>query len=127
MAHEAADRQPFARVGQESIIRSFESRLEAFVSEKEGSDRLTLTALEALDRLWSPTNRAELDEHLAFFDAELRPLLELNYHRAFDRDGDFVDHGWWLDLPFLILFTIEFYGRWFWAVRMRRSGMLSLS
>jgi hypothetical protein len=62
----------------------------------------------------------ELEENLEFFDSELRPLGELNYHRNFGRDGDFVDHGWWLDLPFLILFTIEFYGRWIFAVRRRQ-------
>ena len=51
------------------------------------------------------------------FDEHAVPLLELNYFRGYDLDGELVDHFWWIDLPFLVLFWIEFVTRWILAVR----------
>ena len=44
----------------------------------------------------------------------------MNYRREISLSGGFVDYGWLLDLPFLLLFTVEFYTRWILAVRRRR-------
>jgi hypothetical protein len=61
---------------------------------------------------------AEIRQRLERVDRQLRPLLRENYFREFDRNGQLVDHFWMLDLPFLILFWVEFVVRW--AVAMRR-------
>jgi hypothetical protein len=44
----------------------------------------------------------------------------VNYFRGYDLDGHLVDHFWKIDLPFLVLFWIEFFARWGMAVRSRR-------
>lgn len=76
------------------------------------------TLRRAVDELWSgspATVRTRLD---AFLAVEGRPLRE-NYFREFDRSGHMVDHFWILDLPFLLLFWIEFTVRWAYAIRHR--------
>jgi len=60
-----------------------------------------------------------LSHRLDLFDQTLEPLLAVNYFRGYDLDGHLIDHFWKIDLPFLILFWIEFMVRWFLAVRRR--------
>jgi len=59
----------------------------------------------------------QLSQRFALFDENLEPLLAVNYFRAFDLNGKLVNHFWKIDLPFLILFWIEFMVRWVLAVR----------
>ena len=77
-----------------------------------------LTVAEAFDRLWS--EGTYLGAAVAFFDRELRPLMEVNYHREYNLDGRFVDWFWVIDLPFLLIFAVEFLVRWGLAIRNRR-------
>jgi hypothetical protein len=98
------------------------------VAIKEGMARATnhpsvdLQDPEAIagvvDDFW--TGPPELLAHrLELFDEHFEPLLAINYFRGYDLDGRLVDHFWKIDLPFLILFWIEFMTRWFLAVRRR--------
>ncbi len=68
--------------------------------------------------LWSGDD-GELRRRLERLRLEWQPLLEENYFREFDRNGRLIDHFWILDLPFLVLFWIEFTVRWIHAVRHR--------
>jgi len=76
------------------------------------------TMSRAVAAVWSGTP-SEIQERLERIDRKLRPLLRENYFREFDRNGQLVDHFWILDLPFLILFWIEFMVRWVIAIRRR--------
>ena len=116
---EAADHRSFERIGQQQEIRAFDQRLRGFVARRDGLDPAGLSAPRALDLLWRSGSEEELGASLDFFTAELEPLLARNYYRAFDRDGDYVDRGWLIDLPFLLLFSFEFYGQWYLAWRRR--------
>jgi hypothetical protein len=60
-----------------------------------------------------------LRHRFAVFDEQIAPLLEVNYFRGFELNGRLVDHFWKIDLPFLILFWIEFMVRWTLAIRRR--------
>ncbi len=105
---------PFARSGQSRNLGRLEARLGRYFG---ASGTRVLGGARAFERLWAPG--AGVEDRLAFFDRELRPLLAVNYHREFDLDGELIDHGWLIDLPFLLLFTIEFNVRWLLAVRRR--------
>ncbi len=120
LGREALDQAPFVRVGQMAERRAFDQRLRDFVAARDGLDRAALSPHQALDLLWRPGDDAELATSVAFFHRDLEPLLEVNFFRAYDRDGNFVDHGWLIDLPFLLLFSVEFYGRWLLAYRRRQ-------
>jgi hypothetical protein len=68
------------------------------------------------DEFWSETPEL-LSHRFELFDRRIEPLLAINYFRGFDLDGDLVDRFWLIDLPFLVLFWIEFMVRWLLAVR----------
>ncbi len=106
--------RPFERSGQGRNAGRLEARLSRFL-QTPGTSVRGWTDDSA--RLWAAG--PGLADRLAFFQRELRPLLAVNYHREFDLDGDLVDHGWLVDLPFLLIFTLEFYTQWWLAVRRR--------
>jgi hypothetical protein len=60
-----------------------------------------------------------LRHRFSVFDEPIEPLLAVNYFRSHDLDGHLVDHFWKIDLPFLVLFWIEFIVRWTLAIRRR--------
>ncbi len=105
---------PFERSGQGRNLGRLEARMARYFG---ASGPRVLGGAEAFERLW--TSGPDLADRLAFFQRELRPLLAVNYHREFALDGKFVDRGWLIDLPFLLIFTIEFYTQWALAVRRR--------
>ncbi len=117
---ELARYEPFFRSGQYRELRIVEGRIRAYVGDLLGVDGSDLPAEGLLTRLWTPASPAELTRTLEFFDLEIRPVFAVAYRRELDRTGEYADHGWLLDLPFLVLFSIEFYGRWIGAVRRRR-------
>ncbi len=108
---------PFERSGQSDLLGLLKQRLADATgvprSDLENEQRLE----EAVARLW-PTDPQELRYRLDQRDPMLRRALELNYYRSYDLNGRLADHFWMIDLPFLILFWIEFLVRW--AVAMRR-------
>ncbi len=116
---EIARYQPLLRSGQYREMRLVESRVRAHIGELEGVDGSDLPVQGLLDRLWTPKSPTELGLTLEFFGRELRPVFAVAYRRELGRTGEYVDYGWLLDLPFLVLFSIEFYGRWVVAVRRR--------
>ena len=105
---------PFERSGQGRNLGRLEARMRLFFG---ASDTRGAGGVEIFERLWA--SGPGLAGRLAFFQDELRLLLAVNYHREYDLDGELVDRGWLVDLPFLVIFTVEFYARWFLAVRRR--------
>jgi len=120
LGRDAADHRPFERVGQLGEVRAFDQRTRSFVAARDGIAAASLSPARALDLLWRPADEGQLRATLDFFRRELEPLLAINYYRSYDRDGDFVDYGWLVDLPFLLFFSFEFYGQWYLAYRRRQ-------
>lgn len=48
---------------------------------------------------------------LAFWNEQIRPLMESNYFRKIGKFGHFIDYFWLLDLPFVIIFALDFLTR----------------
>ena len=105
---------PFGRSGQGRNLGRLEARTRRFL---DTSDTRAAGGIGTFERLWAPG--PGLADRLTFFQEELRPLLAVNYHREYALDGELVDHGWLVDLPFLVIFTIEFNVLWWLAVRRR--------
>lgn len=73
---------------------------------------------EVVGNFWS--GEPDLLRHrFTLFDTEIRPLLRENFYREFNRAGRLTDYFWIIDLPFLILFWIEFAVRWSLALRRK--------
>jgi hypothetical protein len=109
---------PFERSGQSELLGVLKQKL----ADSTGVPRSDLENDQVLEQavaaLW-PTDSQELRYRLDKQDPQLRRALELNYHRSYDLNGRLTDHFWMIDLPFLILFWIEFIARWYLALRRR--------
>jgi hypothetical protein len=109
---------PFERSGQTrnliAIAEGMAKGTDHVTNELRKSDELRVIA----DDFWS--GPPDLLRHrFELFDEHVMPLLDVNYFRGYDLDGHLVDHFWKIDLPFLILFWIEFIARWTLAIRRR--------
>ncbi|MGB3694279.1 MAG: hypothetical protein WBG70_17295 [Spirulinaceae cyanobacterium] len=81
----------------------------------------TQSAKEAFNQFWSQDyfTKVSPPEALGFFDSKIRPLLEVNYYRSVDENGQFIDDFWRIDLYFMVFFGLEFLLRSFWKSRQR--------
>ena len=74
------------------------------------------SAREAFASFWSLDHLSQVgwQQELKFFDTHIRPLLQTNYYRNIGENGKFVNYFWLIDLPFIILFGLEFLTRSFY-------------
>jgi hypothetical protein len=106
----------FARSGQARTLGFITEGLARKIGVTGGALRDDDVLEEACEAYW-PANPTTLLETIDSIDPKVRRGLELNYYRTFNIDGKLTDHFWILDLPFLILFWIEFVMRWIYALR----------
>ena len=110
---------PFERSGQTADLDA----IEATMAGETGHATSRLSNPEVLAEIahdfWS--GPPELLRHrFALYEQQVEPRLAVNYFRGYDLDGRLVDHFLKIDLPFLVLFWIEFFARWGVAIRRRR-------
>jgi hypothetical protein len=110
------EENPFAACGRSRDLAA----VEVFIANQLGQDQAMLASPRSRRALtqafWAGK---QLDRRLARFRAKVVPMLELSYFRECTTSGRPYDLFWLLDLPFLLLFWIEFLVRWFVAIRRR--------
>ncbi|NBD17194.1 MAG: hypothetical protein GVY04_13940 [Cyanobacteria bacterium] len=82
-------------------------------------------AEKAFQEFWTAeylmANRYE--KQLQFFETQIETLMDTNYLRGIDIEtGEFINRFWLLDLPFVILFAVEFAGRTY-LIHRRHIGL----
>ncbi|MEQ8464667.1 hypothetical protein [Coleofasciculus sp. E1-EBD-02] len=79
----------------------------------------TESAKQAFARFWRQEYLAQVgwENALSFFNSEIRLLLESNYFRPTDENGQLVDNFWRIDLYFIAFFGIELLFRTFFMSR----------
>ena len=110
---------PFERSGQTRSLIRLQVGVKDYL-QREGTLPASVrpSGEETLELFWSLEPSPELmGARSGFFQSELRPLLAVNYHRAYDLDGELVDKFWLIDLPFLLIFAFEFGVRWYLSIR----------
>ncbi len=77
------------------------------------------SAREAFATFWSQQYLFQVgwQQEINFFDTSIRPLIQTNYYRGIGLDGKFIDNFGQVDLPFVILFSLEFLARTFYISR----------
>ena len=109
------DENPFERSGQE---RSLARLTVAVRTHLEGEGLEPGSPSERLKLFWS-WDPERLSARVERFDTTSRRDFEANFHRAYGLDGNLTDYFWAIDSPFLLLFAVEFFIRWFLALRRR--------
>jgi hypothetical protein len=107
---------PFLRSGQTENLAAIWTTMARETGKTVTGSMHPGIASEVARDFWS--GPPELLRHrFALFDQQIEPKLAVNYFRGFDLDGHLIDNFWLIDLPFLILFWIEFMVRWVLAIR----------
>lgn len=120
----------------QSILADLQGQSEAMISEdpfqaanRSGNleqiknkmrDRINVdSATEAFDVFWSydHMNEEGFTQEIAFFNQEIRPLVETNFFRRIAVHGGFVDQFWRVDIWFNLLFGLELLARSFYLGR----------
>jgi len=118
LSYRVVRENPFARSGQDRILGLLMDDLAHKIGVTSGALQDPNVLLVATEAYW-PSEPDELAETIASIDPRVQRGFELNYYRTFNIDGKLTDHFWILDLPFLILFWIEFSTRWILALKRK--------
>lgn len=63
----------------------------------------------AFDRFWSQDYLAQnWQTAIEFWHQQIQPLMDANYYRQVNRLGYPIDYFWLIDLPFMLIFAIDF-------------------
>ncbi len=108
----------FARSGQTRTLGIISEALARNIGVTGGSLRDNETLLEACEAFW-PRSPDDLESTIATIDPRVIRGFKLNFYRTYNIDGKLTDYFWVLDLPFLILFWIEFTVRWILAIKRK--------
>jgi hypothetical protein len=92
---------PFQLVGKTGALEKIKNRMR--VHMRQESARGAFQAFWNVERL----QQTGAERELAYFDRQIRPLIDINYFRETGEDGDFVDNFWWVDLGFVVIFAID--------------------
>jgi hypothetical protein len=109
---------PFERSGQTANLEAIKKTMALETGYPPTNLKNPEVLFGVAQDFWSGPQEL-LRHRFAVFDRQIAPMLEVNYFRGFELNGRLVDHFWKIDLPFLILFWIEFIFRWTLAIRRR--------
>jgi len=109
---------PFERAGQGNAIEIIKDRLAESI-DRTGDALADPDELNRAAEAFWPDDPNALLARFQNLDPKIARALRLNYYRGYDLRGRPIDHFWLLDLPFLILFWIEFSVRWILALKRR--------
>lgn len=90
-------------------------------------DRMDIkSSRQSFEAFWSRDYLKDkgVEKELKFFNDKIKPLLTTNYYRTTGENGLPTDNFWILDLPFIILFGLEFIARTFYLTRTNRDRNL---
>lgn len=96
------DENPFEVANKTGTLERIKNRMR---------DRFdTESSKAAFREFWSRSHIEEVgrEEAIAFFDSDIRPLIETNYFRGIGENGQPIDRFWQIDLPFVIIFLADF-------------------
>jgi len=113
---------PFALANKSGTLEQIKNRMRDRIYKKSYKGKKSASI--AFTIFWS---RAHLSAYgwqpeSKFFDKRIQPLIETNYYRHIGENGEFIDYFWLIDLPFIILFGLEFLART-WTIKRRHRGL----
>ncbi|MGL5081747.1 MAG: hypothetical protein ACRC8A_09700 [Microcoleaceae cyanobacterium] len=99
---------PFALADKSGTLEKIKNRIQDRVSipPKE-------SAKAAFTEFWSQAylTRRGFTTEINWFESRVSPLIANNYYRGIGENGKFIERFWKIDLPFMIIFFLEYLGR----------------
>ena len=99
----------FEEAGKSGNLERLKNIMREHLPNEEKSSK------QAFWQFWSVAHlRNNTAAELAFFDSEIKPILETNYYRHIGENGGYVNNFGLIDFPFGAIFALEFLSRtWF--------------
>ncbi|WP_197480089.1 hypothetical protein [Anabaena sp. 4-3] len=98
---EMIDSNPFAAVGKSGTLEKIKNRMRDRIGKE--------SAKQSFATFWSQPYLSQQGwlQEMIFFNQQVRPLIATNYYRQIGDTGEFIDLFWLIDLPFILLFSVE--------------------
>ncbi len=111
LSHEMIADNPFAGANKSGTLEKIKHQMRDRVGKQ--------SAREAFATFWSQPylSQTNWQQEINFFNTHIRPLIQTNYYRGIGITGKFIDNFWLIDLPFIILFGLEYLVRSFYLSR----------
>ncbi|MBD1833597.1 hypothetical protein H6F61_13125 [Cyanobacteria bacterium FACHB-472] len=116
LSNEMIEDNPFAVANKSGILEKIKTQIRDRVNIKSSHKAFAL--------FWSQEylSQAGWQQELNFFNTKTRPLIQTNYYRNIGTNGKFIDNFWQIDLPFVIVFALDFLTRTF-SISRRSPGL----
>ncbi len=110
---EMINTNPFAVAEKSGTLEKIKNRMRDHVNDENSSSK------SAFNLFWSSAhlNPGNFNQEMAWFDQKITPLIATNYYRDLGENGKFISTFWKIDLPFIIIFLIEYWARTYWISR----------
>lgn len=114
---EMIDQNPFAVANKSGSLEKIKNRIRDRIPNSEDS------AKESFQTFWTVEYLSTEGwiKEIQWFEAEIEPLIAKNYYRSIGESGGFADYFGIIDLPFIIIFGLEFLGRTYLISRRHQS------
>ncbi|MDX2099882.1 MAG: hypothetical protein SFW36_19070 [Leptolyngbyaceae cyanobacterium bins.59] len=108
------EEDPFQVANKSGSLAKIKNRIKDQVEDESST--------QAFTTFWSKEYllRKGWEPEIKFFNREISPLLAANYYRPIGESGGPVDNFWIIDLPFILLFGLEFLARTYYLSRRRK-------
>lgn len=115
LSGEMIETNPFAAANKTGTLEKIKNRMR----DRIGNE----SSRESFNIFWSQPHlsKGRYLQEIDFFNQKIQPLIATNYYRRVGENGEFVDEFWRLDLPFVVLFGLDFLGRIWWIKRRHAS------
>ncbi|WP_242049023.1 hypothetical protein [Planktothrix sp. FACHB-1365] len=104
---------PFAIAEKSGTLERIKNRMRDHVENPQNS------AKESFNTFWSISylKQQGYDQEIDWFEKNISPLIAINYYRTLGENGEFTRTFWKIDLPFVIIFFLEFLARTYFISR----------
>ena len=115
-SEEMINENPFALAGKSGTLERIKNRMRDQIETPNNS------AKESFKLFWSQDylKQQGYDQSMQWFDYQISPLIASNYYRTIGENGKFTQRFWKIDLPFIIIFFLEFLARTYLISRRYR-------
>ena len=112
------EENPFEKAGLTANLQKLKHEIKLKYEKESGISPDKSSSKEAFKWFWT-YDPATAKDHVLFFKEEVSPLIQTNYYRHYGLNGKYKDEFFKLDLPFFLLFLIEFLVQWWLAIKNR--------
>lgn len=99
----------FYLANKDGVLEKIKNKIKKHLSNQENSAKDSFRKFFSMENLTPERWESEF----LFFDSEILPLMQENYFRWIDENGELRDYFYKIDRWFVAFFILDFFGRWF--------------